>query len=511
MDIINNIYGYLIEKYNNRLYISYKINKFVGCKYKNDDKYFIFFISFYLNNLTLTYRNDVNANVKIRENIEEVSLDELYTKIDNIINNALKNKPEIILKNIYIPSKIKLFPKSYIQLEQKYFEYDNFKIQKEFDSYQYEKYIDFGMIIGQKTQDILSQFLAPRSFEIFKMRMNFSDFENNTYEKIGQHFELSRQRARQIVSKVIKKCKSRKNYLVLKSEYVTLFNQIPIDDFLNYLIIGIQYMYNEEFLKFVLNIIDSDFSDKILLKIKNIFSEEKKQQKYNDFRKKVESKILKMFIFPDITCNDSEKVFDSFIKMRKTFENNNNGIEYVPNLDSNVEYESFLEKNVIANLGKCSFVKKIKSQSVKIEYMYKNEKYDYYPDIQLLMNDNKIVIIEIKPFAFMADYKNIAKYNALKKYCEENGFGYSMMDDRYHSFNDFLNIEVSKEIEKDFMEELKKCTMMNYRDFLEYKNKTNISFIQVGKIAIDNNSILEFHVKPFSIKFININQLNVHK
>ena len=42
---------------------------------------------------------------------------------------------------------------------------------------------------------------------------------------------------------------------------------------------------------------------------------------------------------------------------------------------------------------------------------------------QLLLVDNSIVIIEVKPFREMINSKVLRKHKALRKYCKEKGFG----------------------------------------------------------------------------------------
>ena len=77
-------------------------------------------------------------------------------------------------------------------------------------------------------------------------------------------------------------------------------------------------------------------------------------------------------------------------------------------------------------------------QQIPIEYKTRrgSEK-NYYPDMVILTKHHHIAIIEVKPVNDMDYHINIAKYKALKQYCEERGYEYMMVDPE----NDFISFE----------------------------------------------------------------------
>ena len=141
-------------------------------------------------------------------------------------------------------------------------------------------------------------------------------------------------------------------------------------------------------------------------------------------------------------------------------------------MNIDVEYESNLEKEILLKLDMIPCVIGIKTQSIEIQYEFKGRSYIYYPDIQILTNDNKLIIVEVKPLFYTLSQLVKAKYIALKKYCLNNGFAYAMIDNRFFNFDEILANE-----EKDLKQlllhyfESRKC--MYYKDYKLFKQENN--------------------------------------
>lgn len=73
---------------------------------------------------------------------------------------------------------------------------------------------------------------------------------------------------------------------------------------------------------------------------------------------------------------------------------------------------------------------------------------DFFPDIVILTKDYHIAIIECKPVTAMSYHRNIEKYEALKVYCEENGYEYMMVDPDHDfiTFDEMSKIHIPKAI-----------------------------------------------------------------
>jgi len=105
-------------------------------------------------------------------------------------------------------------------------------------------------------------------------------------------------------------------------------------------------------------------------------------------------------------------------------------------------------------LDHCNFIKQIKTQSLVIPYMSKvgNKIHKYFPDIQLLTEENEMIIIEVKSYKGMVTKKNIIKHKALNDYCKEHKFGYAIVDENWYSFEELKKEIVSDDIIKKFIE-----------------------------------------------------------
>ena len=155
-----------------------------------------------------------------------------------------------------------------------------------------------------------------------------------------------------------------------------------------------------------------------------------------------------------------------------------------------VTYDSPYEKEIIIDLDDCSFIKKIKTQSLIINYRSKSltKIKKYYPDIQLLLTDGRLVIIEVKPFKEMVNNRNIKKHEALEKYCKKNRYGYAILDYDYYSFEDLKKEKVSIEIQNKFINFVKKKKEVSFDDCIKFKKENNINDYQICYIIWKNRN-----------------------
>ena len=118
-----------------------------------------------------------------------------------------------------------------------------------------------------------------------------------------------------------------------------------------------------------------------------------------------------------------------------------------------IECDSNSEIRILEYLERSGVVSAIGGQALTIDYpTYFTSHNKYSPDIVILTNDNRIGIIEVKPAIAMSYHLNIEKYNALQKYCEENGFMFMMVDpdSDYITFEELKNKSVPDSIKKIF-------------------------------------------------------------
>ena len=119
-----------------------------------------------------------------------------------------------LYKNI-VPSNHLLLPE--------YIDYNKFiNISDE----QYEKYLDFGIRIGEIISEYLENNETKRRTKIFKYRINIIDNENNTLQSIGEKYGITRERVRQILIRINNKFKNSSFKKVYLSQIVDLINSI---------------------------------------------------------------------------------------------------------------------------------------------------------------------------------------------------------------------------------------------------------------------------------------------
>lgn len=156
-------------------------------------------------------------------------------------------------------------------------------------------------------------------------------------------------------------------------------------------------------------------------------------------------------------------------------------------------------------MDKVSFIKDIKTQSLKIPYKYNNISHFYYPDVQLITKNNNIIILEIKPLLKMFEEFNLIKYIVLKNFCNENNYSYAIVDDRYNTIEKIKNMNVNLEKEKYFINFVKENKKITYRQFKIIKEKINLTIYELFNILIKNHKNLTYTSTPFLIKYIDKN------
>ena len=226
---------------------------------------------------------------------------------------------------------------------------------------------------------------------------------------------------------------------------------------------------------------------------------ESKSEKQKDKLIQKSIELIKLIKFPKTTINYSN-TFSSFSKQRNVNPSNNIGNVHLIKQDKDVDYESFSEKKILELLSYCPYISNIKVQSLKIKYEINNCEYLYYPDFQILFDDGRMAIIEVKDCFSMGDYKVINKYNALKEYCEKYGIGYMMTDERGNDFETLKKVKYNEEDKKKLVNYLINNKKMNYITFLKYKNGLKFNNYEFLSMIISDDNML-FNRHPFYIKY----------
>jgi Holliday junction DNA helicase RuvB len=116
--------------------------------------------------------------------------------------------------------------------------------------------------------------------------------------------------------------------------------------------------------------------------------------------------------------------------------------------------DSKLERRFISYLFKKGFITDAKSEALELEYSSDSMSGKrYFPDFVLKLYDGRIAVVELKNLSSVGYHLNIAKYEALKSYCAENGYLYAEVakdyeSDRYVSAEQLKAKEVNNELKK---------------------------------------------------------------
>lgn len=101
-------------------------------------------------------------------------------------------------------------------------------------------------------------------------------------------------------------------------------------------------------------------------------------------------------------------------------------------LGRNVEYESGLEERLLTLIERAPEVAEYCEQPFRIDYPWFGGQRVYVPDIAVRLTDGRALLIEAKPRTAWADAVNLAKWNAASRWCEQRGWGFLVADDRGH-------------------------------------------------------------------------------
>ena len=206
---------------------------------------------------------------------------------------------------------------------------------------------------------------------------------------------------------------------------------------------------------------------------------------------KLDKLISSKIFFYDDPKRSCDKYFDRLTAISSEDRFKNGKRLDIKKSEKSVSYDSPYEKKIIEDFDKCSFINKIKTQSLVIDYkstMFRTRK--YYPDIQLLLSDGIIAIIEVKPFKEMVNKHNLEKHKELAKYCKKHKFGFAIIDCDYYSFEDLKREKVSINTQKKFIKYVKDRGSITFDECDEFKKEYNINDYQICNIILNNSNQL---------------------
>lgn len=217
--------------------------------------------------------------------------------------------------------------------------------------------------------------------------------------------------------------------------------------------------------------------------------------------KQLEKLIKSKIVTFSTNRHNCETEFNNFKTIEKGIHGKVSGYIKLKKSDEPVWYDSTFELKVLKDLDKCSFVKKIKTQSLSIIYNKKSKHPRIYiPDIQLLLIDNSIVVIEIKPYKDMVNSRNLKKYKILRKFSKEKGYGFAYIDQDYYSFEDLKIIQLDDVINNEFLAFVEKRERLSFADCNEFKEKYRINDYHICYLIWKNRRKIKYQQYYISYK-----------
>ena len=201
--------------------------------------------------------------------------------------------------------------------------------------------------------------------------------------------------------------------------------------------------------------------------------EPKTKRNNNAKNSKAIKKESKMFSLYGLASGKPGKKFTikAFLQITKNAKKKPGGAntEKIIKLDDGYIYEADSQQEVstLKKLISHNAFKRLRGQCINIPYKYGGKTHNYYPDFIILTQTNKIIIMEVKEIAQMNTKQNIRKYEALRKFCEKNGYLYIMCDKSFKPYEKLSNYSASSKVEKAIDEALGEKGYFDYSDFKE--------------------------------------------
>jgi hypothetical protein len=173
------------------------------------------------------------------------------------------------------------------------------------------------------------------------------------------------------------------------------------------------------------------------------------------------------------------------------------GSFYSSKLSKLIQYESGLEMNFLIYLENIDEVIFYQEQPAKIFYEFDGNSSFYYPDCLFVLKNGRAIITEIKPVFKMALRENLAKWSALKAYCNEHGLGLLITDGKY-TIQQIQRHKVKPDFADFILEKLREGNM-NWVEYKKIKEQFNPSRDDFIALILKNRLI--WKLSPFFLSF----------
>lgn len=97
-----------------------------------------------------------------------------------------------------------------------------------------------------------------------------------------------------------------------------------------------------------------------------------------------------------------------------------------------ITYRSMWERRFMLYCDRSHQIKKWSSEELHIPYYFEGDDkwHNYYPDFVVVTEDNRTIVVEIKPHFQKGYKKNKAKWKAARDYCKSFGYEFKVMTEK---------------------------------------------------------------------------------
>ncbi len=294
------------------------------------------------------------------------------------------------------------------------------------------------MSLWIRTKDGTRLMLKDKERDIFANLYGLYDGRMWKHQEIADHFNLSRERIRQLEVKVFRKfsCKKKQEDGPVKQMLALLTRKETLPSGGN----GQMVHYLHEFHTNHLPEWDEarffHFVEYLLpMKgLSELWKKNLKSQKSIRNPKDILNYIGDKIIWPPTTVYFPKSYIQSFLPKRgmgnKDGEDGMSlyGTFYSKKLERNVFYESKLEERFFKLLERSTGVYAYCEQPFTLSFEINGKGYRYTPDVLLQLEDGRCLVAEIKPLMDMVIREVQTKFQQLHEYCREQGWGVILCD-----------------------------------------------------------------------------------
>ncbi len=359
--------------------------------------------------------------------------------------------------------------------------------------------------------------LNGRESKIVELRYGFTGGEAHTLEEIGKQIGVSRERVRQILNKCHRKIVARGKrdiriqqinepcgaLLWYVNQTIRPNDENAIERLVDFIENELPYLsITTHALPLITHLVfhNRKASKKHLAEAGNIIKKRnyERQQAYKQQIpwEKFE-KLLSFTIWPGaVKILSVDKM--AFLERQRDVSLDGEGHAghfHSNKLNRYVQYESKLEHDFLQKLETFEQIVFYQEQPFEIPYEFENREYLYYPDVLLVLQDGKGIIVEIKPVFKMALQVNLKKWTALKHFCANNGLGLLITDGRY-TIQQVQRHIINSQFAEDVLSALEMGTL-SWGEYKSIRDKHKVNRNDFLALVLKNR--LVWQLNPFRL------------